>query len=273
MRFRRTLTFVTLATALVVGLPAWAQQTPDTPMPPPRIGPLRLESENFSKVAGHCQNGPCMTSSIDYLRVVTAENGQAAARLTEVLTGWALRMDQGKVAKNPQEKLEWWVEREWKIRQEISEPEDSPPWHDTTTLKVEYQSAHVVSLSFSKSGYYGGAHGHDSLAYANFRPASGERIFLIDIFKQGFAVPLNVLAERRFRELEGLSPQASLKESGFNFPNNRFQLNGNFAIGGDGLTFYYNAGEIGSNHGAGPTILRVHYADIQNLLRPDAGIP
>jgi hypothetical protein len=261
---------------LILGLPlaaARAQQTSNAPSPPMRIGPLCLEEVSFTKAAGRCQNGPCMTSSIDYLRVVSAENRQAAAKLTAALADWVLRMDHGKVAKNPQEKLQWWVDREWKIRQEISEPEDSPPWDDATTLKGEYQSAQVVSLSLSNSGYYGGAHGNESLAYANFRPATGERILLTDIFKQGFAAPLNAVGERRFRELKSLSPQASLKEAGFNFPDDRFQLNGNFAIGGDGLTFYYNTEEIGSTHSAGPTMLRLPYADIQNLLRPDAGIP
>lgn len=261
---------------LFLGLPwavARAQQAPEVPTPPFRIGPLRFEEISFSKGAGQCQNGPCMTASIDYLKVVSAENAQAAAKLTAALAEWVLRMDNGKVAKNPEEWLQWWVDREWKIRQEVMEPPDSPSWHEIVKVDIEYNSPQVLSLSCLRSGYYGGAHGAEGLIYANFRPATGESIRLTDIFKEGFAAALNAVGERCFRESEGLSPRASLKEGGFNFPDDRFQLNENFAIGGDGLTFYYNTQEISSTHAAGPTKLLLPYADVQNLLRPDARIP
>lgn len=257
---------------LLLGLPWAAARAQQAPSPPFRIGPLRLEEISFSKAAGQCQNGPCMTASINYLKVVSAENAQAAAKLTAALADWVLRMDHGKVAKTPQEMLEWWVNREWKIRQEVSEPADSPPWYDTSTLKIEYQSARVLSLSCLGVGYYGGAHGHEGIAYANFRPATGKPIRLTDIFKEGYAAPLNAIGERRFRELEGLSPQESLKEANFHFPNDQFQMNENFSIGADGLTFYFDADEI-AWHAAGPINLFLPYADIQKLLRPDAGIP
>ena len=213
-----------------------------------------------------------MRARIDYLRVVSAENSRAAGKLNAALADWALQMDNGKVAKDAQERLDWWVDRELKIRQEVSEPEDSLPWSDTTTLKVEYQSAQVVSFSLSNSGYYGGAHGNESLTYANFRPTTGERILLTDIFKPGFAAPLNVVGERRFRKLKGLSSEASLKEANFWFADDHFQLNQNFSIGADGLVFHFNDYEI-APHSFGPTDLLLPYADIRELLRPGACIP
>lgn len=259
---------------LVFGLSwagAWVQQSPLVSSPPVRVGAIRFEEIRFSRDAGQCQSGPCMTASIDYLRVISAENGQIAAKLTSGIADWVLRMDKGNVAKNPEEWLQWWVDREWKVRQEVSEPADALPWEDTTTLRVERQSAQVLTLSCLGYGYHGGAHGSEGLSYANFRPATGERIRLRDIFKEGFAAPLNAVGEQRFRELKGLSPQASLKEAGYYLPDDRFQLNENFAIGVDGLTFYL--GEIGPSHADGPTVLLLTYADLQDLLRPHAGIP
>jgi hypothetical protein len=90
--------------------------------------------------------------------------------------------------------------------------------------------------------------------------------------KEGFAAPLNAIGECRFRAFEGLSPQESLKEAHFHFPNDQFQLDQNFAIGAEGLTFYFDADEI-AWHAAGPINLLLPYADIQTLLRPDADIP
>jgi hypothetical protein len=259
---------------LVLGLPLAAAppQTPEAPPPSIRIGPLRLEQESFSKNAGHCDGVPCMISSIDYLRVVSAENEHAAAKLTAALADWALQMDKGKAAKGPHDWVQWWVDRELKIRQEMLEPADSPVWRDTTRLNVEYQSARVVSLSLLNRGFYGGAHGNDGLAYANFRPSTGDRILLTEILEPGFKAPLNAVGERRFRELKGLGSQASLKEADYWFPNGQFQLNQNFSIRAGGLVFHFNSDEI-APHGLGPTDLLLPYAEIRQLLRPDACIP
>jgi len=89
---------------LLWGLPwagARAQQSPKASSPPFRIGPLHLEKVSFSKTKGDCNYGPCVTASIDYLKVVSAENPQAAAKLTAAIADWVLRLDGGRVAKKP----------------------------------------------------------------------------------------------------------------------------------------------------------------------------
>lgn len=251
---------------------ARAQQAPTVPSPPVRIGPLRLEKISFSRVYGHCGGGPCVTARIDYLRVVSAESAQAPAKLTAALADWVLRLENGKVAKNAQEVLNQFVDRNCESRQEESKTNMdeafSPLWYESTTLKIEYQSAQVLSLSSLSYGYYGGAHGEGGLTYANFRAPTDERIRLADISKEGFAAPLNAAGERRLRELFGLSPEESLKEANFTFTDDHFQLNENFSIGADGLTFYFQSHEIAPGNGA--IKLFLPYADFRKLLRPDA---
>ena len=263
---------------LLLGL-SWAavraQQAPAVPSPPVRIGPLRLEKISFSKASGHCDDGSCVTARINSLKVVSAENAQAGAKITAAIAGWVLPIDgvEG-LARNPQEVLLQFVDSYWKWRQKEQEtyPTYFFPWKLVRTVKVEYQSAQVLSLSFVASNYTGGVHPQTGLTYANFRPATGERIFLTDIFNEGFAAPLNALGEIRFRKLKGLSPVMSVEAAGFWFPHEQFELNKNFSIGDDGLTFYFNDYEIAS-YTDGPTRLLLPYADIQTLLRPDAGIP
>ena len=264
---------------LTLGLPWAAAQTPQAPrLPPPpvRIGPLRLEEVSFWKECGHCKGGPCVTASIDTLKVVSAENAQAAAKLNSAIADWVLRLAGGRVAKNPQEVVDEFVKDHCDDVQEGAKsfPEAFfAPWDDASTVKIEYQSARVLSLSLLGSEYSGGAHGQESLTYANFRPATGERIRLTDIFKERFETPLNAIGERRFRKLEGLSRQASLKDAGFSFPDDHFELPENFSIGADGLTFCFDTQEIASTHAAEGTKLFLPYAEIRNLLRPDARIP
>jgi hypothetical protein len=125
--------------------------------------------------------------------------------------------------------------------------------------------------------YGGGAHPNRTLTYANFRPATAERIRLTGILKEGFAGPLNNVGERRFRELKGIGLDGDLKEANFRFPNDHFQLNDNFSIDADGLTFYgltfyFNNYEIAS-YADGPTKLFLPYTDLQVLLRANADIP
>ena len=74
--------------------------------------------------------------------------------------------------------------------------------------------------------------------------------------------------ESRYRKLKGLSPEENL----YNFPKNQFQLNQNFSIGADGLTFHFSPGEI-DGAAFGSISIFLPYADIQKLLRPGASIP
>lgn len=263
---------------LLLGLPwpaARAQQATEVPPPPVLIGPLRLEKISFSRVGGQCKDGPCVAVRINSLKVVSAENVQAAAKISAAIADWALRLNgASRFAKSPQEVLQQFVDSYWEMHRYGSraDPTYSIPYYLTRTVEITYQSARVLSLSFLEESYWGGAHPNGTLTYANFRPATGERMRLTDIFEQGYAASLNAVAERRFRELKGLSPEASLKEAYFRFPNDQFRLNENFSICADGLTFFYNSYEI-TAWAFGPTELLLPYADIRNLLRPDAVIP
>ena len=219
-----------------------------------------------------------MTAQISALKIVSAENAQAAAKLSAAIGQLVLVWWDGEVPpSDPQDALDQFVDHYWDLASRINLP-DSHPWHQSLQVEIAYESTRVLCLALLNSTYAGGAQGTESLTYANFRPGTGEAIhltdiFLADIFKAGYAKPLNALGERHFRELKGLSPQASLKAAGFNFPGDHFRLNENFAIGADGLTFYFNTQEIASTRAAGPTKLFLLYTDIHDLLRPDANIP
>ena len=182
---------------LLLGLPwavARAQQALIAPSPPLRIGPLRLEKASFSKTSGNCGGRPCVTARVDTLKVVSAENAQAAARISAAIGGF---LGPGSL-ENSQKVLQQYVDNYWQQRQANSEddPMFHTPWNMTLTVKIEYQSARVLSLSFGESYYEGGYMGrpYGSFIYVNFRPATGERIQPADIFKPAFTAPLNAAA-------------------------------------------------------------------------------
>ena len=277
---RRNMNRYALVVLLLLRAPwaaALAQQVPHASPPSVRIGPLRLEAVSLSKVVnGDCPGRPCLEVHIDTLKVVSAESAQAAGRISAEITDWELRTVDGVQAspKSPQEVLQQFVDLYGKAHQ--GNPEDSHdfnfPWWLGRAVKIEFQSARVLCLTFEEDYSEGGAtfHGFEELNYVNFRPSTGERILLSDLFKDGFEAPLNAVAERRIRESKGLGPRDSLRDIGF--LEDRFALNDKFSIGNQGLTFHFEPGET-TDYASGGAEILLPYADIKDLLRPDADVP
>jgi len=225
---------------------------------------VRMEPLSSSKACGDCNGGPCVTADIQSLKVVWAKNPEVAGRINAAIANWVLQLDDGKVAKNLREVVEQFVNRLCPPLQADAKkyPESfGPPWNETRTLSIEYVSARVLCLSLAQSEYTGGAHPAESLGYQNFRVATGRRIKLSDIFKPGFEGHLNAVAER----------DLPVDPSFYTFQEGHFQLNDNFCIGVNGLTFHFQSHEITSTNG--DVTLLLPYSDLKDLLRPDADIP
>jgi len=111
--------------------------------------PFRMEPLSLSKACGHCNGGPCVTADIDFLKVVSARNPQAAHRINAAIANWILQLDNGKIATNPQEVLEQFVNRYCQRVQENTKqyPESfGGPWYETRTLSAQYVSARMASI-------------------------------------------------------------------------------------------------------------------------------
>jgi hypothetical protein len=75
------------------------------------------------------------------------------------------------------------------------------------------------------------------------------------------------LAETYFRKHHELSPKADLKEAGFRFPNNRFELNCSFGLTDRMILFYFNTYDIAPNV-YGPTKIEIPLSHVRSLVRP-----
>jgi hypothetical protein len=129
----------------------------------------------------------------------------------------------------------------------------------------------VFCLSFSDYSYTGGAHPNSNLTYLNFEVSTGKTLALSDLMKPGFEKQLTAIAEKDFRKRKGLAPQASLAEAGYDFDDDQFKLNDNFAVTKDGLVFYYNPYEIAAYAG-GPTELVIKWSEIKGLIKKDGPV-
>ncbi|MGD1102614.1 MAG: DUF3298 and DUF4163 domain-containing protein [Terriglobia bacterium] len=257
------------------------QKSDRTPMAAPshNLSPIRSETRNLHREHGEGCEWPgnidrdaCVWIDFEYPVIIFASSESAKTKINHAIQQLVLEDFGGGT-----------IFKSWEaLTQDFTNGEkdfhaggyafSNAPWWFERRVKVEYQSANVLSLSRKQEGYTGGAHGWGRVDYANFRPSTGAPIRLRDILKPGFEKPLNSIGEVRFRALENLDPKASLRENSFSFPNDQFQLNDNFFIDAKGLTFVYNSYEISCGACGAPSVF-LPYSDLRTLLRPDANIP
>lgn len=117
--------------------------------------------------------------------------------------------------------------------------------------------------------YTGGAHGGSFLSYINWDTQARKQISLYDVLKPGTYDSLHVIAEKIFRENEGISSSDPLKQ--YFFEDNKFVLNDNYLFSPEGIKFLYNEYEI-KPYSSGRTELLIPYNAIRHLLKPGSAI-
>jgi hypothetical protein len=144
------------------------------------------------------------------------------------------------------------------------------PWTLFRSVKVLRSAAPVFSLRCDEYVFSGGAHGADDTRYLNFDPATGQVIKLSAVLKDGSMARLTAIAEVHFRQERKLSPTANVEDENFTFPGGHFTLNDNYGFGEKALLFFFNNYEI-ADHAHGTTLVEIPYAEIRDLIRPEAG--
>jgi hypothetical protein len=128
----------------------------------------------------------------------------------------------------------------------------TPEWKLERKVFVHHASETVVSLGFLERSYMGAAHGEETLRFLNVDARNGKPVVLVDVLHEGARGMLLALAEPRFRAVHGIEDGATLRDAGFTFGNDSFDLTDNYGIGDHSLTFYYNTYEVGP-YTLGPT--------------------
>lgn len=148
---------------------------------------------------------------------------------------------------------------------------DSLQFGQTWSLEVKSavlrQSPKWVSVAHNNFVYSGGAHPNHATRFANYDRATGHRLTLAELFQPDFEKTLTGIAERHFRQNEGLKPGAPLTE-GYFFDDGKFRLNDNFTLTATGLKFLYNPYEI-KPYAAGETELDVPFSELEGILKKD----
>ncbi|MCK9281142.1 MAG: DUF3298 and DUF4163 domain-containing protein [Melioribacteraceae bacterium] len=128
-------------------------------------------------------------------------------------------------------------------------------------------------FTYSTTGYQftGGAHGMTYLINYNFDAVSGEQISLDQLFNPGYHETVRRHAEKYFRSKNNLMPNEDLNAAGFWFENNKYEINDNFLIGKDSLSFLYNQYEIAA-YAYGQFEVKIPYNDIKDIINKDGAL-
>jgi hypothetical protein len=231
---------------------------------------LQIETVILNQNSEGCENndpGNCAKIKIEYIVLKTLPDLSAMEKINSSIQKELLRpIGRERGNKNFEVLMQNFIDEYNNFKKEF--PEAQQEWEIERKAVNNFSDDNILSCTFSEYSYLGGAHPNTFLTLTNFNLKSGEIIDLPDILIDGYPDELNNIAEPIFRKEKELTVDINLTEAGFWFDDDKFSVSNNFAIGKDGLTFFYNSYEI-TAYAYGPTELFIPYKSIKKLIKPD----
>lgn len=231
------------------------------------VEPLRWEVQRVEQRTSDCsQPEPqhCATVKLEY-PVLRGGPPAVRAAANVAIEKWVSRSyDEAKPTRTPAAFVRQFLAE---FEQNVRDFPDllSGGWSCERKVSVLQHDHDVLSLKMGEDVFTGGAHGIATVTFANFRMPVGQRLVLSDVVPLSAQDRLCRAAERYFRAARKLQPADNLEEAGFEFPQNGFRLNGNFAFTPQGLAFHFNPYEVAS-YAVGPTEFTVPYKELRGVL-------
>jgi hypothetical protein len=231
---------------------------------------LQIETVILNQNSEGCENndpGNCAKIKIEYIVLKTIPDLSAMEKINSSIQKELLRpIGRERGNKNFEVLMLNFIDEYNNFKKEF--PKAQQEWEIERKAVNNFSDDNILSCTFSEYSYLGGAHPNTFLTLTNFNLKSGEIIDLPDILIDGYPDELNNIAEPIFRKEKELTVDINLTEAGFWFDDDKFSVSNNFAIGKDGLTFFYNSYEI-TAYAYGPTELFIPYKSIKKLIKPD----
>jgi len=123
---------------------------------------------------------------------------------------------------------------------------------------------HILAIQVNKNSFTGGAHGTYNTKNFNYDINSNKRLKLKDVVTN--VDSLFIVAENKFRTVYKVPQGAKINSSGFQFPEDKFELTENFLIENDGITLLWNPYEIAA-YAYGQISIKLKYKEINDLLK------
>ena len=221
-------------------------------------------------------------ATMDYAYCQVTDCGSDAAKIAinqsimkEILMGSDIEGKQ-KMYASMEQKIEDYIANFRKDAKElnIDNPEGmNLNYDDLLSTEVLYNNNHLLSISYFVSTYMGGAHPNSGVTYTNYDLNTGKILTLNDVLVSGYKSKLLPIAEKLFREQNGVGNQ-SLSDAGYfdmDEDKGKFSLAENVAFQADGLLFTYGQYEIAA-YAMGMPGIKVPYTAIKDLIKKDGAL-
>lgn len=123
----------------------------------------------------------------------------------------------------------------------------------------------VLVCRINTYDYTGGAHGNHTSLFLNFDLLTGKRIYLKDLFKEGYEKVLTDLLLAQLEKDNKVTSEAELEEIGY-FITEPLSPTENFLLNDDGFTFFYNVYEI-APYVMGTTTIKLPFSAVESLMK------
>lgn len=174
----------------------------------------------------------------------------------------ALTLQESGLAGTIEEAMESFQAENRRINRRFSD--ENAQWEAEITGKVLHKSARLLGIHLSFDINAGGAHGN---VYDHLLTFDVERAREIEIDE---VLRINdefvSVAERHFRDDQGLEPGQNLNEGGFIFLSNHFELPETMGLGTNGIVLLYQQGEISSAMDE-PVVAIIPYSEASRFLK------
>lgn len=228
---------------------------------------LAFSSESFSESdLKICENDPCSTITIDYIKVVGDEeiaskiNSQIETYIIETLF---LGEDDKPSAKTIEEAARQFIIA---YRDHKNEFEYNLKYEAEVFVSNTFENETLLSLQLQSYLFTGGAHGYGSTYFTNFDKQTGEVIANKDLFDNYAA--FKILAEEEFRKEFEIPENESINYTGFWFDDDTFSLPDSIGFSSRELIFIYNPYDIAS-YAEGPIVFTIPKKKANPLLKKE----
>lgn len=230
---------------------------------------LEYKPVNINRSYGDCadESSNCVSVDISYPEFISQDRDSIVTSINSYIQQSLLYYSYGEVTPTTIDELIQQMINDYKNQQEEF-PDYTIGWKESNKISVVFNKEGILSLEFFEFEFMGGAHPNTTVAYENFNTNTGSKIVYSDIFVDGYESTLNKIAEKEFRSVRNIAPDANLDSLGFWFNKNKFELTENFAITDSGLIFFYNNYEI-APYAWGSTKIELSYASIKDIIKPD----
>ncbi len=148
-----------------------------------------------------------------------------------------------------------------------NEGEDSiSAWAFKRLFTVIHNDYRLFTIKHFEHSYAGGAHANSFTHYHHFNPVSGKKIYLDDVFIQGYKNKLIAIAEKKFRAQLKIGENANLDDEGFWFTGKVFSITENFWLDSIGIHFLYNPYEVAA-YTVGTIEIEIGYNEIEEIIK------